>query len=225
MSVTFVLLPAGTMTRASVLANFVLLRSWMNGGIVVGDVTSPCIRSQHIFRPDSFNFPLLAQHRSSAAATAGRSKTRDSLLIWEAISRLDLYPSAVDNDGAVRLVPDLGITFNHWGPASYIVFNATWTAIATPVFTVNYVIFYQGYFQIRYRERSTGTVTTITNSRRQVQSQNTPETDGIQYSTQGRFTVTEGTWDVWVEWVPDDALTAEVCVGLTSCSMRTYRVA
>lgn len=231
MSVSFVALPAGTMTAASVLANFALLRTWMNGGAITADIVDANVRAQHIFRPDSFGYPASAQHRASACETTAVCKAWDSIDQRAAVARIDLLPHAAYYNEAVRCLPDLGRSFTHWGPDSYAIVNVTWSAIAVPVpGSAPPEDPYQGYFQLRHRSRTSSDAgTIILVSRRYVQTKGNPSACGIHYSTQARFSVSAGEHDVWLEWNPDidvqTVLCAAVIVGLNSFSVRTYRQA
>lgn len=227
MSVTFTPLPAGTMSAAAVLANFALLRTWISGGAVTADLTAANVRAQHIFRPDTFGFPVNAQHRASDGVNACRVKAGDSMDLRSATRRIDLIPAAAGTSDPLKLLPDLGVTFQLWGRQANVVVTVTWSAVATKGNGAAAGNSYQGYFVIQYRERSGGGTTTIANSRRQLQTATTPASARMHYSTQGVMTLNPGVWDVWLAWYADaanaDAGTASVVCGHNAIMLQTHR--
>jgi hypothetical protein len=225
MGISFTTYSAGTVIARSALdTDLDAARTYLNGGVVVGDVDAASIERVHIYRPDTQGFPTESTEgqsqsgwdrgraRSSMATQPGSVADNGRLWIARLRERRSIFLNYLLDDESWPIA-DMACRF-YLPSKSLIEISAQWEAITqafdgtltADVFPTN-----AGRFRIRYKEVGEAVSTTATLA-------GTDRINPHSYAEQSAFTgsmiMTEynlftsggqvelaaGLWDAWLEY-------------------------
>lgn len=226
-----------------VAAEFTGIAVWLNGGVLVGDITGASIRSEHIFRPEITGFPkngsegqlqaAYEQHHGLNEEFKDGSRTSAGamdLAPWRNRRSMFLGGGRMPfkiADAAKRLFIDaphnVEIRSSFWATTQY-----NDEVAVPPVYPDN-----AGEFVVRYKEVGTTTTVTLNETRRFLQpyatvsaGSSTTKIPTGHYSARGCvLALAAGTWDFWLEYQRQGASLAieQVIIGVTNFDVGVQR--
>lgn len=237
---------SGSITRAAFEAELATARTWVNGGALLGDIVDGSIQRTHIYRPDTQAFPLRNTECQTQAAY-DRGRAREALAtrpggvaangrLW--LARLRERRSIFTRhllDGETWPIADGAARF-HLDTTSVVEWSANWEAIAqSQVYGSETYPDDAGSFRLRYQEVDAAAPSTVSGSRRRLNSGYlqvgaSPIHARLNvFSAGGSATLTAGTYDTWLEYSLDSTDTTEftgieqIILGVISIVVEIHR--
>lgn len=245
MPVVFANFVVGTvMDAAAVQANYALGYTYLNGGIVNGDLDSPCVEECHVFRPEILGWPtegfmgqmqdVYGQDTPDGIGFAFGDDSGFMTLYGGKRNRFDILLASLDAD---TFAPIHRMCKTIWVPGtmSTVDLSCQWSAEAIQGSVDNdqaglkYPA-YAGRFILRYKAHATRTWTEIAESERQMQVKY--DVGGV-YANQARWRVTQGRfdtngvaglWDVGLFYDADGVLPSYLGVLQVIVGSRNFKV-
>lgn len=234
----------GTITTSAMQTELDRVRTWLNTGIVVGDLAATGITRQAIYRPNVYGFPLqgsegivqdvwgVSQCVDNPTTRPGaRSDTTGRLFLAQAFGRTSAFTEALyDEDQfrfakiAKRFVLDVAafVEFSLHFEAAVI---SDWADAASGDFPDA-----GGTFGVYYQEVGSATASRITGSRRRANVNHYAAGLGRAskmnlYNTGGALSLAAGTWDVWLQYdrPSSTAGVAQVALGVASLKIEVHK--